>query len=197
MTVIIDAGHGINTPGKCSPDQKFKEWKYCRELADRLADQLIKQGYTIANIMHGKDEDESLRLRCARVNLITQKYKNCILISLHNNAASIDQNWHNASGWSVFVSLNASNNSKLLAQCLCNEAIKQQVMGNRNIPDCKYWQQNLAICRDTKCPAVLVENMFMDNKQDLAFLESEEGKNKLIKVIIDGIQNYKILKNLD
>nr|DAT77576.1 MAG TPA: MurNAc-LAA [Caudoviricetes sp.] len=29
------------------------------------------------------------------------------------------------------------------------------------------------MCRDTKCPAVLTENLFQDNKEDVEFLLSE------------------------
>lgn len=197
MFIIIDSGHGINTPGKCSPDKQFKEWLYCRNLASELTEMLSGLGYEVCNLMKGKDEDEPLKSRCKRVNELVKQHKDVILISLHNNAAGIDGNWHNASGWSVFVSLNASNNSKLLAQQLTKEAINYKVMGNRSIPKNLYWQQNLAICRDTNCPAVLVENMFMDNKQDIEFLNSEEGRKKLLQVIIDGINDYRTLKNLE
>jgi N-acetylmuramoyl-L-alanine amidase len=36
MKVIIDSGHGINTLGKRSPDGSLLEYKYCREIADRI-----------------------------------------------------------------------------------------------------------------------------------------------------------------
>ena len=32
------------------------------------------------------------------------------------------------------------------------------------------------ILKHTKCPAVLTENLFQDNKEDVGFLLSEEGK---------------------
>lgn len=32
------------------------------------------------------------------------------------------------------------------------------------------------MCRDTKCPAILTENLFQDNKEDVDFLLSEKGK---------------------
>ena len=36
-------------------------------------------------------------------------------------------------------------------------------------------------------PAVLVEQFFMDNKKDLAYLISDEGKRNLIDVIVGGV----------
>lgn len=30
--ICLDNGHGINTPGKCSPDKKLKEYSYAREI---------------------------------------------------------------------------------------------------------------------------------------------------------------------
>lgn len=36
MRILIDNGHGKETPGKCSPDGRLKEYAYTREIADRL-----------------------------------------------------------------------------------------------------------------------------------------------------------------
>ena len=36
MKVLIDNGHGSNTPGKCSPDGQLREYAYTREIAERL-----------------------------------------------------------------------------------------------------------------------------------------------------------------
>ena len=38
--------------------------------------------------------------------------------------------------------------------------------------------------------------MFMDNKDDVAFLESTEGKQTLVQVIVDGLEAYRKEKNL-
>ena len=46
------------------------------------------------------------------------------------------------------------------------------------------------ICRDTNCPAVLMENFFQDNKEDVAFLLSEEGKRTVTRIHVEGIVNY-------
>lgn len=53
-----------------------------------------------------------------------------------------------------------------------------------------YWVQNLAICRDTKCPAVLTENLFMDNKDDAGYLLSDNGFQSIVDLHVNGIINY-------
>jgi N-acetylmuramoyl-L-alanine amidase len=42
----------------------------------------------------------------------------------------------------------------------------------------------------TNCPAVLTENLFMDNKEDVQLLLSAEGKNKIVNLHIKGILEY-------
>jgi N-acetylmuramoyl-L-alanine amidase len=46
------------------------------------------------------------------------------------------------------------------------------------------------MCRDTKCPAVLTENLFQDNKKDVEFLLSEKGKETIVNLHVEGIINY-------
>ena len=114
----------------------------------------------------------------------------CILISIHINAAGADGKWHDARGWTGWISKKASKNSKRLAQLLYTEADKQGLKGNRWVPECKYWEANYTITTKTNCPAVLTENMFQDNKEDVNFLMSKEGKEKIVKLHIDGILKY-------
>ena len=48
-----------------------------------------------------------------------------------------------------------------------------------------YWKcTNLRLC------TVLVENFFYDNPDDLRFLESEEGRELVTKVIVEGVTEY-------
>ena len=48
----------------------------------------------------------------------------------------------------------------------------------------------LYICKHTRCPAVLVENFFQDNREDVDFLLSEEGKQCVTDIIVEGIRKY-------
>ena len=188
--ICLDNGHGVDTPGKCSPDKKLREYKYAREIVNMLADKLKANGYKVY-IVTPEEKDISLKERCKRINKVCRENNNkAISISVHCNAAGADGKWHTASGWSVFISQNASQNSKKLAKTLYNEALLLNLKGNRAIPKERYWVQNLAMCRDTICPAVLTENLFQDNKDDVDFLLSEKGKQAIVDAHYNGIVKY-------
>ena len=51
MKILIDNGHGENTPGKCSPDGRLKEWIYTREIADRIVTGLREKGFNAERIV--------------------------------------------------------------------------------------------------------------------------------------------------
>lgn len=190
MVVILDNGHGVNTPGKCSPDKSLLEYKWAREIVDRLMTEFAKLGIKSVKLVP-ENIDIPLKERVRRANQIYRENgKQAILISIHCNAAGADGKWHTANGWSVFVAQNASSNSKRLAKGLYEQAEKKGLKGNRSVPKEKYWVQSLAMCRDTNCPTVLTENMFQDNKEDVALLLSEEGKKKIIETHVQGVLNY-------
>ena len=196
MKILIDNGHGDNTPGKCSPDGRLREYAWSRECAKRLVAALKKQGYD-AELITPEASDVKLQTRVSRVNNICKAVgaRNCLLVSIHNNASGSDGKWHDACGWSVFVSKNASENSKKLARMLTVEAMKRELMGNRSVPLQKYWtwswtNDDIYILKNTACPAVLTENMFQDHKGDVDYLMSEEGMTELEDLHVDGITKY-------
>lgn len=190
MKVLIDNGHGENTPGKRSPDGRLREWSYTREIADKVVAGLRKLGIDAERIAK-EDTDVPLSERCRRANAIYKETgKKAILISIHCNAAGSGASWMNARGWSVFVSNNASTNSKKLATCLGEVAAKCSIPIRKQVPNLLYWEQNLAMCRDTNCPAVLTENFFQDNREDVEYLLSPEGKQAIARIHIDGIAKY-------
>ena len=190
MKVLIDNGHGENTPGKRSPDCRLMEWAYSREIADMVVAGLRKKGIDAERIVK-EDSDVPLSERCRRANAVYKETgKKAILISIHCNAAGCGASWMKAKGWSVFVSNNASSNSKKLADCLAQVAECIPVPIRKPMPGQLYWEQNLAICRDTNCPAVLTENFFQDNKDDVEYLLSREGKDAVARIHIEGIAKY-------
>ena len=188
--VILDAGHGRDTAGKRSPDGRLLEYAYAREIAVRLERELKARGYDAQRIVP-EENDISLKERCNRANRIyAAAGKKAILVSIHCNAAGADGKWHDARGWSAYVSRNASKKSKELACRLIDAAETQGLKVRRYSQDEPYWTQNLAICRDTNCPAVLTENLFQDNREDVDYLLSEKGKQAIVELHVQGIVAY-------
>lgn len=194
VLVLIDRGHGDPplTGGKHSPDMRLKEYCYCQEIAERVSRELSNRGVADVRLLVPTMKDMPLKERVRTVNEWCRKLgaKNVLLVSIHNNAAGSDGKWHEATGFSVFVSQNASNNSKRLARIFTETATEMRLMGNRAVPKEKYWMKSLAMTRDTNCPAVLTENLFQDNKEDVAFLLSEEGKSAITKLHVESILKY-------
>lgn len=191
ITIILDNGHAEQTPGKRSPDGKFREYQYVREIVAGIVEKLTKLGIKSIRLVPEIEKDISLSERVKRANKIySESGKKAILISVHCNAAGNGSQWMNARGWSVFIAQNASSNSKKLANCLYDAAENENLKMRKPMPSQKYWVQSLAICRDTNCPAVLTENLFQDNKEDVEFLLSEEGRKAIINLHVNGILSY-------
>ena len=192
MKILIDNGHGHNTPGKRSPDGKFREYAYNREIAKRIVADLIDRGYD-AELLVPEDNDISLEERVRRVNALCSAHgkSNVILVSVHVNAAGNGSKWTNATGWSVYTCKGQTASDKL-AECLCEAAIKN-FPGKRIRTDYSDgdsdWEANFYILRHTVCPAVLTENFFMDGL-DLEFLQSKAGKQAIVDTHVEGIIDY-------
>lgn len=195
MIVLLDNGHGSSTAGKRSPDGRLREWSYTREITARIEKKLNGLGIEVMRIV---TEDKDVPLvsgadsRVKRVNEVCRqrgKY-NVILVSVHCNAAGNGGQWMSARGWSVHIAPNASSKSKELADLAFDEARRRGLVMRQPMPQQKYWVQNLAICRDTNCPAILTENLFQDNMKDVDFLLSEQGKETIADLHVDAIVKY-------
>ena len=193
LVVILDAGHGKDTPGKCSPDKSLYEWQWNREIVAMLCERLYGLENIQTVILVPEEYDVPLKERVRRVNTIVHdakiENKEVLLISIHINAAG-HGTWNKASGWSVWVSNNASDKSKQFAQISYREAVLLGLQGNRVVPEEQYWTSNFYILKNTPCPAVLTENLFQDNKDDVQFLKSEEGKEKIVGLHFNAVKKY-------
>ena len=196
VRILIDNGHGSNTAGKCAPDKSLFEYKWARAIATSLVNELARLGYKAERIVP-ETTDVSISERCRRVNAVCAKYgaKNCVLVSVHINASGSCGAWYNAKGFSVFVSKNASSNSKKLASYFTDLAVARKMTGNRSVPACKYWtwswtSQDIGILKGTNCPAVLTENFFQDNREDVAYLLSDAGKRAILDLHIQSLTKY-------
>ena len=195
MKILIDNGHGVETPGKRSPDGRFREYAYNRLIARAIVEHLQCRGYD-AQLLVPEEEDISLQERVRRANQLTcqigRPVQDTILISIHVNAAGRGDRWYNATGWSCYTYYGHSLSDKL-ATCLCDAAIKN-LPGHRLRADFSDGDPDIEapyyILKHTLCAAVLTENGFMDSEVSLKFLESEEGKKAIVALHVEGIIDY-------
>jgi len=193
MKILIDNGHGIETPGKRSPDGLFLEYQYNRLIASRVTAELLDCGYD-AQLLVPEISDIPLAERCRRVNAVCDELgaSNVILVSIHVNAAGSDGKWHKATGWSAYTTPGITK-SDLLAFDLYEAARKNlpgKVIRQFNGPQEPDFEENFYILRHTMCAAVLTENMFQDCLKDVEFLQKNIGKAAITMLHVEGITEY-------
>ena len=193
MKILIDNGHGIDTKGKRSPDGRLLEYAQNRLLAGRIVSALQARGHDAA-LLVPEENDISLPKRCRRVNEWCRQLdsQNVILISIHCNAAGHGDRWLSARGWCAYTTPGPTG-ADALATALYNAA-KAHLPGMRLRTDYTDGDPDqeaaFYLLRHTICPAVLTENLFMDNHEDCDFLLSKEGQQSLVDLHIDGIISY-------
>lgn len=202
--ILIDNGHGSNTPGKRSPDAVkglhnspyfFFEYSWCREIAAMCCDILQARGYD-AQLLVPELTDISLAERVNRVNKWCAKLgkNNVLLISIHNNAAGMGDAWKTARGWTIYTTLGITE-ADYLAEEIYKVAKSEfkyplTIRTGGVAPLSHDKEENFYIIFKTYCPAVLVENFFQDNKDDVLYLKSVRGKASCAHVITQGVENY-------
>ena len=193
MKILIDPGHGIDTPGKRSPDGLFQEYLWNRQVADMILEGLVSAGVD-ASLVVTETNDVTLRNRVNRVNTICNRLgvSNVLLVSIHANAAGNGSAWMNAKGWSCYTS-KGKTKSDQVAECLYDafEAEFQDRKIRKDMSDGdRDWEENFYVLQKSKCPAVLLENFFYDNREECAWMLQEETKKRIASAAVKGIIKY-------
>ena len=189
--ILIDNGHGKETPGKCSPDGSLKEYAWAREVACMVCDILQAEGYN-AKLLVPEERDVPLAERAARANKFDKNKS--VLISIHVNAAGSDGRWRNARGWRIFTTRGITE-ADTLAEFIWKAAkatfrAPLTVGSYSSQPLGHDWENDFYIIKKSYMPAVLVENFFQDNKEDVAYMLTAAGKAACAEVIVAGVKDY-------
>lgn len=192
--VVLDPAHGEETPGKRSPDGKFREYLWSRMIIEKLSEKLDDAEFCVRETNTSKKEI-GLSNRAGMCNAIEGKK---ILISIHSNAAGNGVEWKTATGFSVYTTKGKTKSDKV-AEELMNGFIKDfpELKARMDMSDGdKDTEENFTVIQKANCPAVLIEWMFQDNKNDVEILMSEEYNNRLVDSIYNSIieiENKKIV----
>ena len=202
--VSIDAGHGLNTPGKRTPkllrdlvvDGKtlkkkgniIHEFEFNILVAKSLKKALERHGIDvkIVNDETGKT-DTPLSTRASRANA----FNSDLHISCHYNAVGSCVSFQTkAKGLLVLKTKGCQSKSNKLADCVHN-AIKGNYSHTYGVGVDTQWSGfTLAILRQTKMPAILIEHGFMDYEKEAMKMLDPSWYNKLAEDTCKGVCNY-------
>ena len=203
--ILIDNGHGKDTPGKRSPHAVmelihsplyFREYSWTRKCAQGIVDVLQAMGYT-AFLLVKEEDDVALRERVNRVNAYCRRYgtDNVLLVSVHNNASGKGEAWMPARGWRAYTTKGVTKSDHLAARIYdaAEKTFRKPLKVGRYSSEeetGRDFEEGLYILQHTYCAAVLTENFFQDNAEDVLYLNSDEGLGACIDVHVQGIIDY-------
>lgn len=191
MIFLIDNGHGIDTPGKRSPDGRFLEYLFNRQVAQILADRMVADGFD-ARLVVPETNDVTLRTRVNRINRVWNNEGYCVVTSIHANAAGDGSHWMSARGFSCFTSPGETESDRIADRMY--ESYRTEFPTARFRTDFsdgdQDWESNLYILRKTLCPAVLLENWFYDNLEECCWLMKESTREHIAMAIYWGLINW-------
>jgi N-acetylmuramoyl-L-alanine amidase len=195
---LLDAGHGgvtkdgmyTTAPGKMhvfDDGLTVYEGVNNRKIVDKLRCLLVLNNIE-HRIVNDPVRDTPLKERVAIANQIHSTNENCIYLSVHSDAMP-DGAHGKGSGFSIYTSKGATK-SDVIVQIFCS-------VYRRELPQFKFredWadgdadkEENFYVLRETHCPALLVENLFFDNRKEAEFLLSEWGQTQIAMTLLNAI----------
>lgn len=180
--VVIDAGHGGYDDGATGPSGT-REKNITLSIALKLSELLKGAGY---NTLMTRSDDTFISLPDR--SLAANGSKADIFVSIHCNSSE----YHTGRGTEVYTEPDRLNpvykqqeNSRYLAGLVQNELIKALGLTDRGIRE-----KDLAVCRETNTPAILIETAFIDVKEEESLLNDTSFQDKAAAAIKLGIDSY-------
>gem|GEM_PF-3008653 len=162
MKIVLDAGHGLGTLGKRTPDGEPK-WAFNNTVL--LAAEAALTAFRDVRILRTDDptgrRDVPLKERTDRANA----WNADLFVSFHHNANT--GNWGSWGGTETFTldARGANPKSAELARIIQPAIVRAMGLRDRGVK-----KMNLHVLRETHMPAVLIEGGFMDSRTDIQVL---------------------------
>jgi N-acetylmuramoyl-L-alanine amidase len=184
--ISLSAGHSLVTPGKQTPDG-MHEWEFNAAVVSKMVE--LFSHYKDVAVLRLDDPtgktDIPLKTRASRSNDWGANFH----LDVHANAAG--STWSDAHGIETF-SYKLSGKSFDVAKCLQHALIQATGLSDRGVKD----GSDLYMVNSTKATACLVECGFMSNKNEAAFLKSDDYRTKVAIALVNAIASYfNLVKN--
>ena len=180
MKIGIDAGHGINTAGKRTPDG-IHEWSLNDKVRDYMIEILREYSCEIICSDDYDDGQTDIGLTARKNTMINNKVD--VYVSIHHNALS--GVWGDHTGVEVYVDRNYTEQDRRLAELVNNRLSQYTGLKNRGIKEA-----NFTVINQNQIPAELVEGGFMDSNIDHKVITSEEGQRAYAKAVAEALIEF-------
>ena len=187
-TVCLDPGHGVESPGKCSPDKSYYEHEFALDMGRRIQAHLERCGVRVVltrtgeHCPTGKADTNDLLKRVA----ISDAAGADLFVSLHSNASGNE--WSNASGLMIYTSAGpetASRNVAAKAVLSRMTAAGVELRGSPLVHDIE-----LVVTRKTVAPAMLIEYGFHTSRTEVERLKKSSYRAKLAEATAKGVCDF-------
>ena len=192
LLIILDPAHGIDVAGKRSPDGRHLEYLWSRERLKVVEHLLQAHGYTVV-WTNDWDTEIGLSKRKEIANMYAQKDTSLVplLISLHNDASGITEEWRQARGISLWTSKGRTT-SDIFADFFIQGIPEWFPEAKQRIYSPAYldrdFENNFTVLMGNYF-ALLIECGFQDNKEDVALLEDPQFCKRVEDWIVDSIED--------
>lgn len=185
IKIGLDAGHGLYTAGKQTPDG-IKEWTLNDKVRDKVVAVLADYNCEIISVDNNEGiTDESLSARVATyIKAGAQAF-----VSIHHNASS--STWANVTGTEVYIDANATATDVQLGTLIYNKMVVYTGLRGRGLK-----RQNFTVINQNIIPAVLVEGGFMNGINDYKIITSEAGQDAYAKAVAEGLIEFLQLERI-
>lgn len=187
-TVCLDPGHGVESPGKCSPDKSYYEHEFALDMARRIQAHLERCGVRVVltrtdeHCPTGKADTNDLLKRVA----ISDAAGADLFVSIHSNASGNE--WSNARGLMIYTSAGpetASRNVAAKAVLSRMTAAGVELRGSPLVHD-----MELVVTRKTAAPALLIEYGFHTSRMEVERLKKSSYRAKLAEATAKGVCDF-------
>ncbi len=189
VRVIIDPGHGGEFSGAYANGIYEKDFTL---ILSKKIKSLAKEYHVEVILTREKDEtigDGTLRSSLVNRVELAGKQNADLFISIHANMKEEKTDQKENSGISIYVPKSESkyHDASVKLGSVITEYIKTDY---KITPELKQSETGVMVLDKTTVPAILIECGYLDNREDVDFLQNEKNQEKIARDILEGIRKY-------
>ena len=184
LLIVLDPGHNFSGMDTGAHNEKYDLWEQniTWPVADMLRRKLEYMGFEVVmtrdklnDNIKGSSALESLLNRAGIANGLEAD----LFISIHCNAGG-------GKGVETYCFQKETKGEQLA------KSVQKRLAEGTGLYDRGVKTAGFVVIKETLMPAILVETAFIDREEDLKFLASKDGQNKLSTAIAKGVYDYAV-----